>query len=90
MSKHKHHADSWDAFEERFLPVFRPDTTVLWQKEELPPQETVNYREWWTVIDCDGRLYLSAGFRYVNRLAYVRCERPWTDADLYDIYRYEN
>ena len=54
----------------------------------LPP-DVIDYRQWWTVIDCAGGLYLAAGFHYVNRLAYVRCEVPWTDADQLIDYRYD-
>ena len=72
-------ARSWNLFERRFRPMIRTDGTVLWDRSELPPRERIERRHWWTVLDCDGRLYLSAGFHFVNRLAYVRCEVPWSD-----------
>jgi len=90
MTAKRSRARSWDAFEDRFRPMIRPDMTVLWDASELPPRETINRHEWWTVLDCDGRLYLSAGFRFVNRFAYVRCTVPWTDDDRMLEYRYDD
>jgi len=49
---------------------------------------SLDWREWWTALDCDGRLYLSAGYRFVNRIGYVRCAIPWSDADQFRHYRY--
>ena len=31
----------------------------------------------WTCLDCDGKLYLSAGFHYVNRLYYIITDQPY-------------
>jgi hypothetical protein len=82
-------ARSWNVFERRFRPIDRSDHTPLWELSEVQPPDVIDYRHWWTVIDCDGRLYLSAGFRLVNRIGYVRCEVPWTDADQLIDYRYD-
>jgi hypothetical protein len=53
------------------------------------PPDQIDITHWWTVLDCAGRLYLSTGFRFVNRLAYVRCEVPWTAAGELADYRYD-
>ncbi len=82
-------ARSWKIFERRFRPIDREDGTPLWQPSEVRFREVADYRQWWSVIDCDGRLYLSAGYRFVNRFAYVRCEVPWTDADYLIDYLYD-
>ncbi len=82
-------ARSWGVFEQRFRPIIRADNTPLWELSEARPPDTNNFRHWWTVIDCAGGLYLAAGFRFVNRLCYVRCEVPWTDADARIGYRYD-
>ncbi len=81
-------ARSWDVFERRFRPIVRADNTPLWELSEVRPPDAINCRQWWTVIDRAGGLYLAAGFRFVNRLCYVRCEVPWTDADARTGYRY--
>ena len=70
---------SWRSFERRFRPLPAPDHDLLWDLHQLPKGAPAPH--WWTVLDCDGRLYLSPGFRLVNRFAYVRCAVPWTDAD---------
>jgi len=79
---------SWRVFERRFQPIYREDGSLLWDRCELPAP--ANPQEWWTVLDCDGKLYLSAGFRFVNRFAYVRCAVAWNDLDLRQPdYRYD-
>jgi hypothetical protein len=78
---------SWTAFERRFEPQPAPDHDYLWEAHLVP--KDADGRVWWTVLDCDGRLYLSRGFRIVNRFAYVRCANPWTDEDADTEYRYD-
>ena len=82
-------ARSWTIFERRFRPINRTDGTPLWDLSEVRPAEASDRRHWWTVIDSEGHLYLAAGFHFVNRLAYVRCEVPWTGADEVIDYRYD-
>ena len=33
----------------------------------------------WTILDCDGKLYLSPGFHIVNRLNYIICTKPYDE-----------
>ncbi len=89
MTLNRTHARSWHVFERRFRPIYRPDLTVLWQPSEVRFREVADSRQWWTVIDCNRRLYLSAGYHFVNRLAHVRCEVPWTGDDACIDYRYD-
>lgn len=71
---------SWRTFERRFVPLPAPNHDVLWElRGELPSDADPYY--WWTVLDCEGRLLLSPGFRFVNRYAFVRCAVPWTEVD---------
>ena len=37
----------------------------------------------WTLIDadCTGRLYIVAGYHYVNRLAHIMSTKPWASED---------
>jgi hypothetical protein len=78
---HKQHTrcGSWRAFERRFLPLPAPSHDVLWDFHQLPKDAEAQY--WWTVLDCEGRLYVSPGFRFVNCFAYIRCTVPWTNDD---------
>ena len=44
----------------------------------------------WTILDCEGKLYVAPGFRYVNRIDHVLCAVPWTDDDeRQPAYRYD-
>lgn len=81
-------AGSWRTFERRFRPLDGPDGAPYWPREKLP--KDVDYRLVWTILDCEGRLYVSPGFHFVNRIDYVLCEVPWTDEDLRQPdYRYD-
>lgn len=65
----------WETFEALFDPIVRQDDTVLWEPWDVP--RDADARHWWTVLDCDGRLLLCAGFHFVNRFAYVQCANAW-------------
>lgn len=88
MSAKRARAGSWSIFERRFRPLSRIDGSRVWDRSEMTAREVIDWREWWTVLDCDVRLYLSAGYRFVNRIGYVRCAIPWSDADQFRHYRY--
>lgn len=77
--KQRFRCGSWNTFERRFQPLPAPDHDLLWEIGQVPNNPDCHY--WWTVLDCDGRLYLSPGFRFVNRFAFVRGTEPWTDED---------
>ena len=78
----------WTTFERRFRPLPSPDHDFLWDIGQAT--EGADYRYWWTVLDCDGRMLVTPGFRLVNRFAFIRCARPWTDEDLHQPdYRYD-
>jgi hypothetical protein len=88
LQKQHTRCGSWRTFERRFQPLPAPSHDVLWDLHQLPRGADARY--WWTVLDCDGRLYVSPGFRFVNRFAYIRCTLPWTnDDDDQPDYRYD-
>jgi hypothetical protein len=79
---------SWATFERRFDPLPAPNHDYLWDVGTV--QKDADFRYWWTVLDCEGRLSLSPGFRFVDRFAFVRCAKPWTDVDFQQPgYRYD-
>jgi hypothetical protein len=82
---------SWRTFERRFDPQPAPAHDFLWEIGEVAEDaEHADYRYWWTVLDCEGRMYVTPGFRFVNRFAFIRCAHPWTDEDLHQPgYRYD-
>lgn len=79
---------SWSTFERRFKPIDSPDETVWWSRQQLPSD--VDPHLVWTIVDCDSHLYVSPGFRIVNRIDYVLCALPWTDEHQHQPdYRYD-
>lgn len=73
--------EEFDIFSEKYKPIDRDDSTILfetygedWDRVKEANSEG-NYV--WTVIDADGKLYLTPGVRLVNRLNYVICEIPY-------------
>lgn len=52
-----------------------PSGIMLWDESELPAHIDENHT--WSVVDCDGKLYLSAGFHIVNCIGYVLCAKPY-------------
>lgn len=78
---------SWSMFERRFEPLLHRDSCVLWEVGTLPKSRAP--REWWTLLDCDGKLIVAAGFRFVNRIGFIRCRNRWGGkADRHPEYRY--
>lgn len=79
---------TWETFEALFQPIISDDGTVLRERWEIPGEADPRY--WWTVLDCDGRLLLAAGFRFVNRFAFVACRKAWGgERDEHPNYRYD-
>ena len=71
---------SWRTFEHRFRPIDGPDGAVYWSREQLP--DNIDAHHVWTIVDGgDGRLYVTPGFRFVNRIDYVVCKLPWSEDD---------
>jgi hypothetical protein len=78
----------WATFERRFEPMPAPNHDFLWDVGTVPKDADPRY--WWTVLDCDGRLPRAPGFCFVNRFAFVRCAKPWSDEDFQQPgYRYD-
>lgn len=81
------HTGSLAIFERRFKPLLCKEGALIWHNSEIP--RPIVGRHWWTVLDCDGKLYVSAGFHFVNRIGYIKTEIPWTDADHQRDWRYD-
>lgn len=78
--KRRTRCGSWRTFERRLEPLPAPNHDLLWEVRGEVPDDS-DYRYWWTVVDCDGRLYVTPGFRFVNRFAFIRCAVPWSEDD---------
>lgn len=69
--------DDYDVFLDRFQPIetnngifVNFDDTRL---KEVGPEFV------WTLLDCDGKLYLAPGKHWVNRVEYILCNKPWKE-----------
>lgn len=81
-------AGSYDTFDRRYRPVMTPEDGIMRDWAD-PAIRAADERKVWTVVDCDGVLYLTPGFATVNYFARVLCEVPWSDAEFANPgYRY--
>lgn len=63
---------------ELYVPLDNGDTDCC-QYDRVPsgvPDNRV-----WSVVDCDGKLYVVAGYHVVNWLYYVVTMKPWRKGD---------
>ena len=77
--KRRTRTGSWSTFERRFKPRLDDNNCPLVDLHRLA--QGIDATRIWTATDEDGRLYLNPGYRFVNRFAYVICERPWCEDD---------
>lgn len=73
-------AGSYNHFVKLYEPIDPPSGETVWEWDELPvlPDSTNLI---WTVLDCDGKLYVTAGIHYVNRLGYVVTKNAWDQTE---------
>lgn len=77
--------EDFDVFCKRFQPV--SDNTIVGEDThlfetygtDLKRVQNTPINHIWTLLDCGGKLYLSAGFHRINRLNYVITQIPWTE-----------
>lgn len=81
MVKPRTRCGSYETFERRYKPVENErDETILREWDQIPSGTDASYI--WTVVDGDdGKLYLTTGVHYVNRVGYVLCEVPFSDIE---------
>jgi hypothetical protein len=73
-------AGTFNQFERRYQPIEVSDGTIM--RDSVPAG--TDYHLVWTVLDCDGKLYLGPGFHFVNRMGYVLCAVPFKSEDTRD------
>lgn len=77
--------DDFTVFCEKFQPI--SDNTSVGEDTQLfetygtdlERVQNTPINHIWTVIDCDGKLYISAGYHRVNRMNYMITQIPWQD-----------
>jgi hypothetical protein len=69
-------------FDRHFNVVLNQDGDAIEARypagEELDPN-TLHHV--WTVLDCDGKLCISPGYHWVNRVSHIMTKEQWTDED---------
>lgn len=71
----------FEVFMKKFCPVERSPDSFLFETYGEDYKRVINTDSSyiWTVVDCDGKLYLSPGFHIVNRMNYIICKNPWKE-----------
>ena len=73
-------AMSDDDWMKEFDPVLNADGSLFEISQNAENfQELVEAQRVWTMLDCDGSLYLSPGVHWVNRMSYHVTNKPWTN-----------
>ena len=73
-------AMSDDDWMKEFDPVLNADGSLFEISQNAENfQELVEAQRVWTMLDCDGSLYISPGVHFVNRMSYHTTRLPWTD-----------
>ena len=62
--------------EPKMFETFGADLELVRQAHARDPHTI------WTLIDCDGELYIGAGFHYVNRVGYFITANRWNEDQL--------
>lgn len=73
--------DDYTVFTEKFCPVEQSPDNFLFETYgedyEIVKNTDPNYI--WTVMDCDGKLYIVPGWHWVNRMNYFITKNPWSE-----------
>jgi hypothetical protein len=77
--KPRSRAGTWDSFAKRYGPIDGPDGSTMWHFKDLPAG--IEDRRVWTVVDCDGTLYVVPGYHTVNYLGRVVTTHGWSDTE---------
>lgn len=77
--KMRSRAGSPDTFERRYCPIEAPDGGMIWHWQDVPAG--TDERKIWTLLDCDGVLYVTPGIHSVNYVGRLITEKPWCDVE---------
>jgi len=69
----------FEAFEKKYLPISNGEGSILLETygEDLEKVRKADSGKVWTLLDCDGVLFVASGFHFVNRLNYILTAKPW-------------
>jgi len=71
----------FSTFEKNYSPEIREDGTILFETygKDLERIMGTNSQHVWTLVDCDGKLVIVAGYHLVNRMNYLVTKNQWRD-----------
>jgi hypothetical protein len=80
-------APPFEVFEERFKPILNPNElkqgneTVLFETygADLEFVQSADQTKVWTLVECDGDLFIAPGVHFVNRQNFIITELPIVD-----------
>jgi len=67
-----------------YIPIMREEGSTAFETygEDLAFVGTQDNKHVWTLLDCDGKLVIGAGYHFVNRIGYIITIKPWEDENL--------
>lgn len=81
--------DDYFVFLDKFKPIMMNDSQdelrrYHWEGTDLEElqkieEEKGNMNHFWTILDCDGKMYISPGIHYVNRIDYLITQNSWQE-----------
>ena len=71
----KNHIDDNASFDGCMFETYGEELEFVQKTKETKPKTI------WTILDCNGKLYVGAGYHYVNRFGYLITEEEWTDEE---------
>lgn len=68
----------YEIWYDNFIPIESSKDNILWETYGEEYQTVVNTAPEfvWTLVDCDGRLYVIPGWHWINRLGYFITQNP--------------
>lgn len=79
---------SFDAFERKYSPLGNGEGSILLETygADFDKVRDADESKVWTLLDCDGSLFVASGLHFVNRLNYILTAKPWGKRG--EVYRY--
>ncbi len=74
---------TYEDFDARYQPIDDGQGTIMRDWRDIPSDTPVEFV--WTVVECDGEMFLAPGYHKVNYMGRVMCRNPWED----DAHDYE-
>ncbi len=73
--------EDFEIFIQKFCPVEQSQDNFLFETygPDWDKVKTTDPQLIWTLLDCNGKLYISPGRAFVNRMNYFICKNPWKE-----------